>query len=34
MLKTHLELTVVLFMLCPAQMAFDLGLTTAGIALS
>ena len=33
-LKTHLELTVVLFMFCPAQMAYDLGLATAGEALS
>ena len=34
MLKTHLELTVVLFMLCPARMAYDPGLRTAVVALS
>ena len=34
MLKTHLELTVVLFMLCLARMAYDPGLTTAVVALS
>ena len=32
--NVELELTVVLFMFCPAQMAYDLGLATAGVALS